>query len=61
MTGPLTFIVPQLGDPRKQLINGAAEANKASARQWRIDNPDFFATDPATLHDRAAHNRSAPA
>lgn len=61
MTGPLTFIVGTSNDGHRRLINGAAEANRASARQWRRDNPDFFATDPATLPDPAAHNRSAPA
>lgn len=53
----LTYITPQAGDPRQQLVRGAAEANMASARQWRLDNPEFFASDPATLPDRAAHNR----
>ena len=61
MSGPLTFIVGTSNAGHRGLINGAVEANKASARQWRLDNPDFFATDPATRPDPAAHNRSAPA
>ena len=35
-----------------------AETNQALARQWRADNPEFFATDPLTLPDPGSANRT---
>lgn len=39
----LDFIAPPRIGPRLKLTLEEIELNKALARQWRIDNPEFFA------------------
>ena len=60
MNGPLTFIYAggtSGGRQAERLHRDEIEANKALARQWRQANPEFFATDPATLPDPKSWSR----
>ena len=45
----LDFITSLCRGNRRPLTLEEIELNKATARQWRRDNPEFFATDPRTL------------
>lgn len=60
---PLDYIAPpRVGAKgRRALTLDEAETNKALARQWKADNPEFFATDPATLRDPRPRNRPTSA
>lgn len=58
---PLTFVRrPGTGKNRHVLTLDEIELNRALARQWRIDNPEFFAIAPATLPPRNPPGRKAP-